>query len=108
MFLGWHTTDRSYRNFYWRQLKDMKGSAKVEKMDEAGFEHYLKLCTLSLARAHARTGSPIATFSYIGSNQTFAKAIGKFAMSYADQTEADHQALVNAVKSGRINAETGI
>jgi uncharacterized protein (DUF2252 family) len=108
MFLGWHTTDRSYLNFYWRQLKDMKGSADVEKMDEEDFEHYLKLCTLSLARAHARTGSPTATFSYIGSNQTFAKAIGKFAMSYADQTEADHQALVNAVKSGRISAETGI
>ena len=108
MFLGWHTADHSYRNYYWRQLKDMKGSADVEKMDEAGFERYLKLCTFCLARAHARTGSPTATFSYIGNNRTFAKAIGQFALRYADQAEADHQALVDAVKSGRVVAESGI
>ena len=108
MFLGWHTADRHYRNYYWRQLKDMKGSAKVEKMDEETLEHYLNLCAISLARAHARTGSPTATHSYIGSNKSFAKAIGKFAMSYADQTEADYEALVAAVKSGRVSAETGV
>ena len=100
MFLGQHTSGLSGLDFYWRQLKDMKASADVEKMDKQAFERYLKLCSLSLARAHARTGSPTATFSYIGSNDTFAKAIGRFALRYADQTEADHQALVNAVKSG--------
>jgi uncharacterized protein (DUF2252 family) len=108
IFLGWHKSDQNFRNFYWRQLKDMKGSAKIEKMDEPGLENYLKLCTLCLARAHARTGSPTATASYIGSNQTFAKAIGKFAMRYADQTEEDYAALVEAVNSGRVAAETGI
>jgi hypothetical protein len=108
MFLGWHTSDRNYRNYYWRQLKDMKGSADVEKMDRERFEGYLKLCTFCLARAHARTGSPTATSGYIGSNQSFAKAIGKFALRYADQTEADHQALVDAVKSGRVVAESGV
>jgi hypothetical protein len=29
-------------------------------------------------------------------------------MAYADQTERDHQVLVEAVKSGRIKAEQGI
>lgn len=108
IFLGWHKNDPNFRNFYWRQLKDMKGSVKVEKMDEEVFENYLKLCTWCLARAHARTGSPTATLSYIGVNDTFSTAIGKFAMRYADQTEADYQALMDAVNSGRLAAETGI
>jgi predicted alpha/beta hydrolase len=86
----------------------MKGSVDVEKMDKEAFERYLKLCSLSLARGHARTGSPTATFSYIGSNETFAKAIGRFALRYADQTEADYQALVDAAQSGRVEVESGI
>lgn len=108
IFLGWHRGDRGYRDFYWRQLKDMKGSADVEKMGEKSYERYLKLCTYCLARAHARTGSSTAILSYIGTNETFAKAVGGFAMRYADQTEADHQALVDAVKAGRVAADTGI
>ncbi len=108
MFLGWHTSDETYRNFYWRQLKDMKGSADIEKMDADNFETYINLCTWCLARAHARTGDSSAIAGYIGRNDTFAKAMTKFAVAYADQTEKDYNSLVAAVESGRIIAETGI
>jgi len=108
MFLGWHTSGLSNLDFYWRQLKDMKGSADVENMDEESFATYLGLCTWSLARAHARSGDSTAVAGYIGSNDTFARAIGGFAMSYADQTERDYKALTKAIKSGRVSAEAGI
>lgn len=108
MFLGWHGGDRSFRNFYWRQLKDMKGSVDIEKLDEKSLKTYSKLCALCLAHAHARTGDSTAIAGYIGGGVAFAEAIGRFALAYADQAEKDHQALVTAVKSGRIIAETGI
>jgi uncharacterized protein (DUF2252 family) len=108
IFLGWHTAERTETDYYWRQLKDMKGSADVAGMDGAGFETYVGLCAICLARAHARTGDEAGVWGYIGSNDTFAEAIGDFALAYADQTERDHQALVEAIESGRVPAETGI
>jgi uncharacterized protein (DUF2252 family) len=108
IFLGWHTAEQTERDYYWRQLKDMKGSADVAAMAEAGFKNYVGLCALCLARAHARTGDEAGVWGYIGSNDTFAEAIGDFALAYADQTESDHEALEQAIKSGRIVAETGI
>ncbi len=38
----------------------------------------------------------------------FDHAIGEFALSYAEQTERDHQRLVDALASGRIRAMTGV
>jgi len=108
IFLGWHTSQLSGRDYYWRQLKDMKGSAEVSEMDFESFKSYLGVCAWCLARAHARTGDEKGIAGYIGKNDNFAKAIGEFAVSYADQTESDYQALVKAVKSGRLSAETGI
>jgi uncharacterized protein (DUF2252 family) len=108
MFLGWHSGDRSFRNFYWRQLKDMKGSVDIEKLDEKSLATYSKLCAACLAHAHARTGDSTAIAGYLGGGVAFAEAIGRFAVAYADQADKDHQALVAAVKSGRIIAETGI
>jgi uncharacterized protein (DUF2252 family) len=108
MFLGWHTSPLSDRDYYWRQLKDMKGSADVAAMDEDGFKTYVSLCGWCLARAHARTGDEASIRGYIGKNDTFAKAIANFGVAYADQTERDHGALVDAVQSGRIAAETGV
>ena len=108
IFLGWHTSQLSDREYYWRQLKDMKGSAEVSEMDYDSFRSYLGVCAWCLARAHARTGDETSIAGYIGKNDTFAQAIGDFAVAYADQTERDYQALVDAVKSGRVAAETGI
>ena len=63
-----------------------------------------RLCGWTLARAHARTGDPIAIGAYLGSGTTFDEALGRFAESYADQNERDHAALVDAIASGRIEA----
>jgi uncharacterized protein (DUF2252 family) len=108
IFLGWHSAELSEREYYWRQLKDMKGSADVAAMDEDGFKTYVALCGWCLARAHARTGDGAGMRGYLGKNDAFAVAIADFAVAYADQTERDYQALVDAVKSGRIAAETGV
>ena len=108
IFLGWHTSNLSGRNFYWRQLKDMKGSAEVSEMDYDSLRTYLGVCAVCLARAHARTGDEASITGYIGKKDSFPKAIGDFAVAYADQTERDYQVLVEAVESGRIAAETGI
>ena len=108
IFLGWHRGVITGHHYYWRQLKDMKGSLAVTGLDEAGFETYLQVCAACLARAHARTGDAAAITGYIGNGKTLAKAIADFADAYADQTEQDHQALVEAIESGRVTAETGI
>jgi uncharacterized protein (DUF2252 family) len=108
IFLGWHTSQLSDRDYYWRQLKDMKGSADVTGMDYESFKSYMGVCAWCLARAHARTGDETGIAGYIGKNNDFSQAIGDFAVAYADQTERDYETLVKAVKSGRIAAETGI
>ena len=69
---------------------------------------YGELCGWTLARAHARSGDRIAIASYLGNSDVFDKAIAQFAAAYADQNEKDQQALVHAVKSGRLTAEQGV
>ena len=107
-FLGWHESPFTSHHFYWRQLKDMKGSLDVADLDAEGFETYLRVCAVCLARAHARTGEPDSISAYIGKGKVLSKAIAKFAIAYADQTNRDHQALLDAIESGRIVAEVGI
>jgi uncharacterized protein (DUF2252 family) len=108
IFLGWHKGVLTGAHYYWRQLKDMKGSLDVTGLDEEGFETYVQVCAACLARAHARTGDAAAITGYIGKGKGLAQAIVNFAEAYADQTELDHQALVEAIESGRVTAETGI
>jgi uncharacterized protein (DUF2252 family) len=108
IFLGWHSSKYSGSDFYWRQLKDMKGSVNIAKLDEDGLNTYIELCALCLARAHARTGDASAIAGYLGKGKSFDTAVANFAMSYADQTERDFQLLVEAVDAGRIVAAKGI
>jgi uncharacterized protein (DUF2252 family) len=108
IFLGWHESELTGRHFYWRQFKDMKGSADVAAMDKTTFGSYLGVCSTCLARAHARAGDPSGIAGYLGKGDRFDEALADFAVAYADQTERDHQSLVDAVKSGRVTAETGI
>jgi len=108
IFLGWNQGTITDTHYYWRQLKDMKGSLDVTGLDKAGFKTYLQVCAACLARAHARTGDAAAISGYIGKGKTLAKAIADFAAGYADQTEQDHQSLVEAIESGRVAAEVGI
>ncbi len=107
IFLGWHQSALTGTNYYWRQLKDMKGSVEVADLDETGLATYLGVCSVCLARAHART-SDARIVGYLGKGDVFDNAIADFAVAYADQTERDYQALEKAVKSGRLAAEKGI
>jgi uncharacterized protein (DUF2252 family) len=109
--LGWLSTtgiDGDSRDFYVRQLWDWKTSADVGVMMPAGMTSYGRMCGWTLARAHARSGDCIAISGYLGGGGAFDQAIERFADAYADQNERDHQALLDAVASGRIIAETGV
>src|SRR5215217_74242 len=101
IFLGWFRGTEG-RDFYWRQLKDMKGSAKVETMSPDELIIYAGLCGWALARAHARSGDRVQIAAYLGKSERFDEAIADFAEAYADQTERDHASLCAAVESGRI------
>lgn len=102
-FLGW--TEGQTGHYYWRQLRDMKGSAAVETHSPRVMAAYAQLCGWSLARAHARSGDPVAMASYMGTGQVFDKAIAEFAERYADQNEADYRRLLDAIESGRVTVE---
>jgi hypothetical protein len=106
IFLGWFR-GRAGRDYYWRQLRDMKGSAEVESMSPDELALYATLCGWALARAHARSGDGVEIAAYLGKNERFDGAITDFAEAYADQTERDHAVLCAAVKSGKVPADVG-
>jgi uncharacterized protein (DUF2252 family) len=111
VFLGWIRVtgvDGVSRDFYLRQLRDWKASVEIESMLPEGLRPYGELCGWTLARAHARSGDPLAVAAYLGGGPSFDVAVGEFAGSYADQNERDHQSLLGAVASGRITAEAGV
>jgi uncharacterized protein (DUF2252 family) len=111
IFLGWHRArgaDGIERDFYVRQLRDWKFSVDIAALNKALLTTYGGLCGWTLARAHARSGDRIAIAAYLGNSDAFDEAIAAFAVAYADQTERDHEALAAAVKSGRVQAETGL
>ena len=105
MFLGWSKFRE--RTYYIRQLRDMKGSANVASMSPSELGSYAAVCGLTLARAHARTGDPIAISGYLGEGDVFDSAIAAFSRDYADQTERDHAELRTAIDSGSITAMEG-
>jgi uncharacterized protein (DUF2252 family) len=112
IFLGWQRAeaglDGQQRDFYVRQLRDWKFSADIETMTPAGLRMYGELCGWALARAHACSGDRIAIAAYLGGSDVFDQAITQFAAAYADQNERDHAALVAAVDSGRLTAESDL
>lgn len=109
IFLGWSAgAPKADRHYYWRQLRDMKGSAVVETMIPLGLTWYAEVCGWTLARAHARSGDPVALGAYLGMKGRFDKAIADFAERYADQNELDYQAFLEAIHSGRIEAIEGV
>lgn len=106
MFLGWSHTSETGRDYYWRQLRDWKGSVDIEHMGADDLNSYASLCAWTLARAHARTGDSAAISGYLGKSDRFDRALAKFADSYADQNERDYQVFVEAIRSGQLDAET--
>ncbi|WP_133912144.1 DUF2252 domain-containing protein [Streptomyces sp. NBC_00582] len=108
IFLGWERTtgiDGRRRDFYVRQLRDWKGIAVPESMSPKRMTLFAQVCGATLARAHARSGDRIAIASYLGGGDVFDRALATFAELYADQNEKDHQALLDAVRTGRVLAE---
>ncbi|MFG1818239.1 DUF2252 domain-containing protein [Kribbella sp. NPDC049174] len=108
IFLGWTVGHDKRRNFYWRQLRDMKGSALVETMPPVALTLYARLCGWTLARAHARSGDPVAISRYLGNNDKFDRSITDFSVQYANQNEQDYEAFVKAIRSGRLEAAEDI
>jgi uncharacterized protein (DUF2252 family) len=103
VFLGW-VRGMNGRDFYVRQLRDMKLSAIIDDWDTGLLRQYARMCAHALARAHARSGDAAMISGYIGSGQTFDDAIGEFAVEYADQARDDHRAFVRAIREKRIEA----
>jgi uncharacterized protein (DUF2252 family) len=106
IFLGW-TRGPGGRDFYFRQLWDMKGSIDPATMRPDGLRIYATLCASSLARTHARTGDAIAIAAYLGSSDTFDGAIADFSEAYATQNELDYKAFLAAVADGSVTTGPG-
>jgi uncharacterized protein (DUF2252 family) len=102
MFLGW--TRGPKRDFFVRQLRDIKISIRVETFGVAMMDLYASWCGKALALSHARSGLSAALSGYMGKSDVFDEAIAAFSMAYADQNEKDHAALARAVKKGTVKA----
>jgi len=105
IFLGWMVGLERGRHFYVRQLRDMKITMPVDPEDPADLAYFADACGWALALAHARTGDAALIAGYLGSSDAFDDAMVKFADSYADQTERDYDALLKAIKSGRVKVQ---
>jgi uncharacterized protein (DUF2252 family) len=101
VFLGW-TRGVNGRDFYIRQLRDMKLSAIIEDWDTGLLRQYARMCAHALARAHARSGDAAMIAGYMGSGQSFDDAVGEFATEYASQNQSDYRAFLGAIREGRI------
>ena len=108
IYLGWTKGVEDNRWHYWRQLRDMKGSVDVETMKPMGLEFYARQCGWTLARAHARSGDPVAIAAYLGKSDAFDRSVTDFSERYADRNDQDFQAFADAVKSGRLEATEGV
>jgi uncharacterized protein (DUF2252 family) len=103
MFLGW-TNDDNGRDYYFRQLRDMKTAVSIDGMSAQELSLYASFCGWALSRAHARTGDPALLAGYMGPGTAFDRALVAFATAYADQTERDFAAFKAAVESGHLSA----
>ena len=109
IYLGWTAAKiPTTHHFYWRQLRDMKRSVDVETMAPTTLAFYARACGWTLARAHARSGDPVAIAAYLGEGDQFDRSITDYAERYADQNEQDYQAFVEAIRSGRLQVLQGV
>ena len=111
IMLGWVRTtgiDGVERDFYVCQLWDWKTSADLDVIEPSALAIYARLCAWTLARAHARSGDAVAIGAYLGAKDTFDRALATYAEAYAEQNDLDHRALLEAIDTGRVTAETGV
>jgi uncharacterized protein (DUF2252 family) len=105
-FLGW--TSIAGRDFLVRQLADHKAAVDASELKGRALEQYARICGRVFAKAHARTGDPAMLSGYLGASNRIDIAIRRFALAYADQTAADHERLLLAIRQGRVRARRGI
>jgi uncharacterized protein (DUF2252 family) len=106
IFLGWSRLHS--RDFYFRQLRDMKFSPDVAAFHPKALLGQAVLCGTALSRAHARTGDPAFISGYLGNRDLFDVAVTRFAEAYADQTARDHGALLRAIRAGKVSASVDV
>ncbi len=105
MFLGWYTgTGKFGYHYYGRQLRDAKIKPVIEIMQPPDLKGYANLCGRALARAHARSGDVAVLSGYMGKGTIFEEAIADFSAAYADQNERDYNSLMDAIRTGRVEA----
>lgn len=113
-FLGWSGLSADEApggralDFYWRQLRDMKGSIDTRHLPASLFEAYAGLCGTLLARAHAQSPACPVVAAYLGRSEAFDDAVTRWSVAYADQVEADHAAVTEAVRTGRLPCDPGV
>jgi len=104
--LGWTTVEG--RQYYVRQFRNMKGAVALDSIEAPALIDYAGICGRLLAKGHARTSGASMIAGYVGKGDNVDVALCRFARAYADQTERDHQALVDAVERGRLPVERGV
>ncbi len=104
IFTGWTRVEG--RDVYVRQYRDMKVIPDPESIGPRLGE-FATACGTVLARAHARTGDAVAIAAYLGSSTRFDRAVGRFAVAYADQNERDHTQLVEGITDGLVETAPG-
>jgi len=112
-FLGWiaawaNPEQTRPADYYWRQFRDMKGSVRLDRLPSELYAAYAALCGQLLARAHSQSPGGSVVLGYLGRSERFDRAVARWAVGYADQSERDFAALEDAVRSGRLPAERGI
>ena len=100
LLLGW--TSIGSQEYLVRQLNDHKGSIDLQSLRGGGLNSLAMVAGELLARGHARSGDACRISGYCGSGAKMAAALGKLAVDYADQTEADYSAFLAAIKGGKI------
>ncbi|HYN42091.1 MAG TPA: DUF2252 domain-containing protein [Thermoanaerobaculia bacterium] len=103
MFLGWCRGPK--RDFFVRQLRDMKLSPMVETFGRSEMLIYAGWCGRALALSHARSGGSVVLSGYMGKSDAFDKAIASYSFAYADQNEKDHATLMRAIRAGKVEAQ---
>jgi Uncharacterized protein conserved in bacteria (DUF2252) len=106
IFLGWFGGSDG-PHYYWPQYRDMRASPALGKMSPSRLTSYARVCAWTLARAHSRSGDPVAEAAYLGRSDRFDRAVTRFATRYADQNRRDCEAFLEAIRSGRLQAREG-
>jgi len=100
-FLGWVTGGYG-RQYYVRQLRDMKWSPDPSQLTPETLQAYANLCGHVLARAHARSGDAVSISGYLGTSATFGQAVAAFSRAYSDQVSLDFAQFKEAIEDHRL------